>query len=266
MRFISSAQLSMLDPIMRASAEQSLNEKHAKCGIGTAMPPAGSCRSSAPSSTAVIASHMPSASPSSKSRVRARRGSGDSPEAQRRAIANFGDPHVIAAQFAAVSLSRRTRSAGTGVIVAIGAVFVAMKTRVAWFAAMPWTVSDDLRAASGIALSIDRYAFLFALIAGIAGSVYIDRHRRVPQALDPAYRRQLRRCFLVCAAATCALGVTVACDGILTAFRLFGTELSMDCLVPIGSMAIELACAGALALHLGRMTRRALPAVASMET
>jgi hypothetical protein len=28
----------MLDPIMRASAEQSLNEKHAKCGIGTAIP------------------------------------------------------------------------------------------------------------------------------------------------------------------------------------------------------------------------------------
>jgi hypothetical protein len=55
--------------------------------------------------------------------------SGDGLEAQRRAIANFGDPHVIAAQFAVVSLSRRTRSAGTGVIVAIGAVFVAMKSR-----------------------------------------------------------------------------------------------------------------------------------------
>jgi hypothetical protein len=160
----------------------------------------------------------------------------------------------IAAQFAVVLLSRQTRSVSTGVIVAIGAVFVAMKTRVAWFAATPWTRSDDLRAASGIALSIDRYAFWFALIAGIAGWVHIDR-RRVPSTLDPAYQKQLRRCFLVCMAASYALGVTVACDGVLTAFRLIGTEYSIDYLIAIVSMAIELGCAGALALQLRRMMR-----------
>jgi hypothetical protein len=186
-------------------------------------------------------------------------------EAQRRAIANFGDPHAIAAQFAAVSLSRRTRSTGAGVVVAIGAVFVAMKTRAAWFAAIPSTMSDDLRAASGIALSIDRYAFLFSLIVGIAGWVYIDS-RRVPAALDPASRRQLRRCFLVCTAAAAALGVSVVCDGVLTSLRLIGTQLSVHCLVPIVSMSIELACTGALALQLRRMMRRAPPAVASLET
>ena len=191
--------------------------------------------------------------------------SGDSLEAQRRAIANFGDPHVIAAQFAVVSLSRRTRSAGTGVIVAIGAIFVAMKSRVAWFAAMPWIMSDDLRAASGIALSIDRYAFWFALIAGIAGWVYIDR-RGVPSALDPAYQKQLRRCFVVCAAATFALGVAVVCDGILTAFRLIGMELSIEYLVPVVSMAIELGCAGALALHLRRMMRPAPSAMTASKS
>jgi hypothetical protein len=32
---------------------------------------------------------------------------GNTPEAQRRAVANFGDPDVIAAQFAAVSLARQ---------------------------------------------------------------------------------------------------------------------------------------------------------------
>jgi hypothetical protein len=186
-------------------------------------------------------------------------------EAQQRAIASFGDPHVIAAQFAVVSLSRRTRSVSTGVIVAIGAVFVAMKTRVAWFAATPWTMSDDLRAASGIALSIDRCAFWFALVAGIAGWVHIDR-RRVPSILDPAYQKQLRRCFLVCTAASYALGVTVACDGVLTAFRLIGTEYSIDCLIAIVSMAIELGCAGALALHLRRMMRPASPAMTSLKS
>ena len=96
-----------------------------------------------------------------------------------------------------------------------------MKARVAWFAAMPWTMSDDLGAASGIALSIDRYAFWFALIAGIAGWIYFDL-RRVPAAIDPACRKQFHRCFLVCMAATLALGVSVACDGVLTAFRLIG--------------------------------------------
>jgi hypothetical protein len=187
----------------------------------------------------------------------------DSLEAQRRAIANFGDPRVIAAQFAVVSLSRQTRSAGTGVIVAIGAVFVAMKARVAWFAAIPWTMSDDLKAASGIALSIDRYAFWFALIAGIAGWIYIDR-RRVPAAIDPASRKQLHRCFLTCMAATLALGVSVACDGILTAFRLIGTGLSVDHLIPIFSMAFELGCAGVLVLML-RNTRRRMPSAISLQ-
>jgi hypothetical protein len=140
-----------------------------------------------------------------------------------------------------------------------------MKTRVAWFAATPWTMSDDLRAACGIALSIDRYAFLFALIAGIAGWVYINR-RRVPSTVDPGYQKQLRRCFLVCLAATYALGVTVACDGVLTAFRLIGTEFSIDCLIAIVSMAIELACAGALAWQLRRMMRRAPSTVTSLKS
>jgi hypothetical protein len=179
-------------------------------------------------------------------------------EAQRRAVANFGAPHAIAAQFAAVSLARRTRSIGTGVVAAIMAVFVAMKARVAWLAAMPWAVSDDLRAASGIALSIDRYAFWLALIAGIAGWLYIDS-RSTPARLDPAYRRQIRRCFLICAAATAALVLSVTCDGILTAFRLVGREFSVEYLVPIVSMAIEVGCASALALQFRRGIRAPVP-------
>jgi len=44
---------------------------------------------------------------------------GDRLEAERRAIANFGDPHVIAAQFAVISLAKQTRRVGIAVIVAI---------------------------------------------------------------------------------------------------------------------------------------------------
>ena len=58
----------------------------------------------------------------------------DRPEAEQRAIANFGDPHVIAAQFAVVSVAKQTRRAGAAIILVIAGVFIAMKARVAWYA------------------------------------------------------------------------------------------------------------------------------------
>ena len=45
---------------------------------------------------------------------------GNETEAQRRAIANFGDPHVIAAQLAAAWLAKQTRKVGIAVILVIG--------------------------------------------------------------------------------------------------------------------------------------------------
>ena len=48
---------------------------------------------------------------------------GDGPEAERRAIANFGDPHVIAAQFAVVSLAKQTRRVGAAIILIIDPCF-----------------------------------------------------------------------------------------------------------------------------------------------
>jgi hypothetical protein len=41
---------------------------------------------------------------------------GDGREAERRAIADFGDPHVIASQFAVVSLAHHTRRVGGALI------------------------------------------------------------------------------------------------------------------------------------------------------
>jgi hypothetical protein len=54
---------------------------------------------------------------------------GNGPDAERRAVANFGDPRLIAAQFAAVALARQTRKVGAAVILVIAGVFVAMKAR-----------------------------------------------------------------------------------------------------------------------------------------
>ena len=66
---------------------------------------------------------------------------GDEIEAQRRAIANFGDPHVIAGQFAVVSLAQQTRRVGVAIILVVAGVFIAMKARVAWYAMMQCAIS-----------------------------------------------------------------------------------------------------------------------------
>ena len=44
---------------------------------------------------------------------------------ERRAIANFGDPHVIAAQFAVISLAEQTRKVGATVVLVVAGVFLA---------------------------------------------------------------------------------------------------------------------------------------------
>jgi hypothetical protein len=190
---------------------------------------------------------------------------GDRAEAEQRAIANFGDPHAIAAQFAMVSLAKRTRGAGLAVILVIAGVFIAMKARVAWYAVMQCAVSDDMRVVSGIVGLIDRYAFWLSVIIAIAGWAYING-RRTPAAVHTAYRKQLRRCLFLCTAATGALFVSVISDGVLTVLRLPGTELSAEFVVPIFSMAIEIVCAGVLVLQIRRVTQRAISTAALLKT
>jgi hypothetical protein len=106
-----------------------------------------------------------------------------------------------------------------------------------------------------IIVSIDRYAFWLALLVGIAACLYIGG-RPIPAALTPEYRAQLRRFHLVCLAATGALIVSVISDGALTSLRLAGTGWSLGALVPLGSVAIEVACAGGLVVSIRSMTQR----------
>jgi len=190
---------------------------------------------------------------------------GNLPEVQRRAVANFGDPHVIAAQFAVVSVARHSRRTGVAAILAIAGVFIAMKARVGWYAALEWVVGDDVRALSGVVALIDRYTFWLAVVIGLAGWAYI-RSCRVPAAFHPTYLKQLRRFFLLCAAATAALFVAVMSDGVLTALWLSGTELSARSVVPILSMTIEIACAVVLVLHIRNLTRRTASTVTLLRT
>jgi hypothetical protein len=170
-------------------------------------------------------------------------------EAQQRAIASFGDARVIAAQFAVVSLAKHSRRAGLAALLVIVGVFIAMKARIAWYVAAQWVIGDDMRAFGGLVISIDRYAFWLAIIIGIGGWIYI-RSRAIPAAFHPAYRRQLRRFFLLCSAAAAALVISVICDGVLTALQLRGTASSSEFLVPALSMAIEIGCVGILIYHI----------------
>jgi hypothetical protein len=180
---------------------------------------------------------------------------GDGLEAERSAIANFGEPQLIAAQFAMVSLARRTKGVGIALILVIAGVFITMKARIAWYAVMQCAVSDDIRTVSGIVGSIDRYAFWLSVIIGIGGWAYVCG-RGIPAEFHPGYRNQLRRFRWLCTAATGALIVSVISDTLLTALRLPLAELSGESLLPIFSIAIEVACAGVLVFKIRGITQR----------
>jgi hypothetical protein len=191
--------------------------------------------------------------------------SGDVIAAQRRAIANFGDARAIAAQFAVISLTKHSRRAAVAAVLMIASVFIAMKARLTWYATMQWVISDDMRAASGLVIRIDRYAFWLSVIIGLAGWAYIVS-RRIPAVFHPDYRRQLRRFFYLCCAATGALIVSVISDGVLTAIQLLGTGLSVEFLVPMFSMAVEIACIGILVFYIRGITLRAASTAAMLNT
>jgi hypothetical protein len=189
----------------------------------------------------------------------------DRREAARRAIANFGDPQALAAQFASISLAREAKRTGAVLILIIAAVFVTMKSRVVWYAVTQWTASDDLKAVSGIAGLVDRYSFWFSIVVGIAGFAHTSG-RCISPVLDARDRLQFRLSFILCLVAMTSLTVSVISDGVLTAVQLYGNELNAGALVPIVSMAIEVAGVGVLALQIRSMTRRAASIATLLKT
>jgi hypothetical protein len=190
---------------------------------------------------------------------------GNMREAQRRAIANFGDARAIAAQFAVVSLAKRTRRAGVAAVLVIASDLIAMKARVAWYAAAQWGISDDMKALRGLVILIDRYAFLMSVIIGLGALAYIHT-REIPVTFYPAYRRQLRCFSLLCSATAAALVVSVISDGVLTALQVQAMAPSVEIWVAIFTMAIEIACAGFLVFHIRSNTQRAASTAALLKT
>jgi hypothetical protein len=188
----------------------------------------------------------------------------DRQKAELRAVADFGDSHAIAAQFAVVSLARRSRRVGGAALALIAAVFVAMESRLTWYSLMQWPTASGMAGFGRIVASIDRLAFWLSVLAGFASWVYIES-RPIPAAVTAGYRSQLRRFILVSSAAAGALIASVASDGLLTSARLAGIEWSPRFLVPLLSMAIEITCAGLLVLHIRGMRRRTVSAVSSLK-
>ncbi len=181
---------------------------------------------------------------------------GDRLEAERRAVANFGDPRAIAAQFAVGSLARQARRVGVAAVLMIAAVFIAMKARLVWYGVMECPAVDQMQALGEIVVSIDRYAFWSSFLVGIACWLYIDRVR-VPAAFTAEYRVRLRRFVFLCSAATAALIASVVSDGVLTSLRLVGAGWSVEFLIPVLSMVIEIACVGMLVSYICGMAQRA---------
>lgn len=190
---------------------------------------------------------------------------GDREEAERCAVAGFGEPRALAVQFAAISLARRTRRVGLAVVLAVVAVLAAMKARVAWYAAMQWALSEEARPLGAMVLTIDRYAFWLAVIIGLGAVLYIGS-RRIAAVPDIRYCKQQRRAALLCAAATGALVISVIGDGALTMLRLGGNEPSAHWMVPAVSMAVEIACAAALIVLIAATIRRARHAEAMLSS
>jgi len=173
--------------------------------------------------------------------------------AEQRAIANFGDPHALAAQFAMVALAKQSRRVAMAVVAVVAAVFLLMKARLAWYGVMQWPIGDDMRALSETVLAIDRYAFWLAVVVGTGAWVYLGAGFATWQA---AHCRRLRRFVLLGGAATAALAVSVIGDGVLTALRLSDIDFSARFALPLLSMAIEIAGAAFLAVQICRTARR----------
>jgi hypothetical protein len=178
---------------------------------------------------------------------------GDRRAAEERALAACGDPRALAAEFALLALTRPTRRLAVGLPVGIAAVFLVMEARVAWYAAMQWTLCDELKAVARFVLSLDAYAFLAAVAIGVGGCVHFGWRR----LFSHPHPRPLRGFCRVSAMATGALVVSIASDGVLTALRLRGVGMSPATVVPLLSMAAEIAPAIVLIATIRTLARRA---------
>jgi hypothetical protein len=176
-------------------------------------------------------------------------------ENQLQAIVSFGEPRELARGYLTTSLLTQIRHAGAAMILAAAAIYLAMKGRVAWYEWMRWEPNSDFRSLSAIAVQIDRYATMLALVAALIACAYIVT-RRVPARINNSYRKQLNRCIALCSASACALAVCVTADMALTGVRLLGLPWSAAAAIPLLSLMIEIAAIFAFVFSIHVAIRR----------
>jgi len=176
----------------------------------------------------------------------------DKSEAERKAIAGFGDPKAIAAQFAGLSLVRQVRGITGTVIVIVFGIFVAMKIRVEWYALTHWTMPADRKSIADLVLSIDRYAFWTSVFLGTAVYLYVSSRRVL--AGSP---QSVRRVYILCGMTTGTLAVSVGGDGLLTALQLHGAQLCSVSIPPVLSWLFEISAVSILGLRVLILMKRA---------
>jgi hypothetical protein len=182
-------------------------------------------------------------------------------EAQRRAIARFGEPRMLARQYAPGALLTQTRRVGVVVLIALAGIYAMMKGRLAWYGVTQWTLSPDLAATTATGFSVVRWVFIVALAVVIVGAAYIGT-RRPAREFHDAYRRELLRSIGLCAVAAVVLLVAVGLDGVMVGLRIAGREASAVVLIPILSMTVE----ASLAFMLVRTLRGSIRSVTNTRT
>jgi hypothetical protein len=181
-------------------------------------------------------------------------------EAQASAVRSFGEAREIAGQYAALSLLRQARRSGAIIVLASGALYIAMKGRVAWYGLMQWGLSDTLQPVGKVVLAIDRAAYILAFLLGAVGWAYISS-RRVSPRLHAGSCAQLKRGLLLAMAAAFPMVVSVIADAVVTVLRLLEERPPVSVfLIPLLSIAIEVAFAAVLVITIGKTLRNTLRA------
>src|SRR6185437_12441989 len=103
--------------------------------------------------------------------------------------------------------------------------------------------------------SIDRYAFWSSVIIAVGAFAYLAA-RPVAPVVQRGLGQRVRRVRRLGLAVTAPLALAVMSDGVLTSIQLLGAEWSLASLVPIATMAIEIACIAILSRELASMWLR----------
>ena len=141
------------------------------------------------------------------------------------AVTRFGPVGDIAAQFVEASLTVRTKTTGTTLLLGVLGVYLAMRGRVVW-----WGVSDVMRHSliAAAFVPVMRVAFWVALLSGLLSWALANRIPRIRCEL----RKSLFWVVLLSAGTTVASVICVAIVVVLVWVRLSATEWTASALLP----------------------------------